>query len=164
MPHDPTDNALENRIVATLAESGLIRPRARQRWRDAALPVVAFLVGVASALGVQTLQEPARPAAATYMLALYSTSHYQAETAAGRARAIEYGRWAGAAQKGPAVVTGGEELGSPLSVLGPPASRAAELVGYFLVRAGSKEEAVRLARTAPHLRYGGTVVVYETVG
>lgn len=41
------------------------------------------------------------------------------------------------------------------------ATKEGTLAGYFVVQAGSYAEAVAIARTHPHLRYGGRTVVRE---
>jgi hypothetical protein len=64
-------------------------------------------------------------------------------------------------------VLSGEKLKAGERVLragSPPASAAdtaGALLGFFLVRAGSLDEAETLARGCPHLRHGGTIAVRE---
>ena len=56
----------------------------------------------------------------------------------------------------------GEELDEHARAVGPAASApAAEplLVGFFVVSARNAEEAATIARSGPHLRHGGAVVV-----
>jgi hypothetical protein len=40
-----------------------------------------------------------------------------------------------------------------------PAREQAPLVGLFIIRAEDQEEALRLARTNPHLSHGGSIVI-----
>jgi hypothetical protein len=78
------------------------------------------------------------------------------------AREREYGRWARALGDGVRWVGGSElhdvvaQLGSPPSAPGASIER---LAGYFVLEAPSREQAAEAARTCPHLRYGGRVVV-----
>jgi hypothetical protein len=50
-----------------------------------------------------------------------------------------------------------------LSSIAAVGTNEADVVGYFLIRATSGEEAVRIARLCPHLNYGGTVEVRAIV-
>jgi hypothetical protein len=40
-----------------------------------------------------------------------------------------------------------------------PPTALREVTGYFIVNAASEVEAVSLAQSSPHVKYGGTVVV-----
>jgi hypothetical protein len=74
----------------------------------------------------------------------------------------EYRAWArDVARRGHAV--SGEELDERALAVGRLAPSGGEggplLVGFFVVSARSAEEAAAIARSCPHLRYGGAVVV-----
>ena len=165
MRQDQGMQRLEQRVVATLRERGLIERQASW-WKQAAILFGGIALGAASTLLVYQSDGSTQPQAPgkTFMLALYETPNYRPEVD-GRAslRAEEYGRWAGSRPKGRAVVTGGNELAGNASVIGPRPAAGAKLAGYFMVQARSQQDALKLARTNPHLRYGGTVVVHETV-
>lgn len=162
MTQDKQMDALEARVVGALDREGLIR-RERPWWREGGIAVVAAALGAA---GMFLAQMPTptsvAPAGETYLLALHTPATF--ETIEGDAQAREYGRWAASHQQGRAVITGGEELAGDPVVLGPGRDGIGRLAGYFLVRAPSRAEAIALARTTPHLRYGGTVVVHRTMG
>ena len=151
-------HGLEDRVVEALGSSGLLRRR-RSLSATGTNLVLGALVGAGAMIGFQAARESGEAAVAgrTYMLALYATPSYR-PAADERSRAAEYARWAREHASGGAAITKGEELEPKSLVLGPrPTSQA--LAGYFLVRARSREDAVALARSSPHLRYGGTVVL-----
>jgi hypothetical protein len=155
-------HGLEDRVVEALGSSGLLRRR-RSLSASGANLVLGALVGAGAIIGFQAAQESGEGAVAgrTYMLALYATSSYR-PAANERSRAAEYARWAREHASGRAVITGGAELDPKSLVLGPrPTDQV--LAGYFLVSAQSREDAVALARSSPHLRYGGTVVLQPAV-
>jgi hypothetical protein len=77
------------------------------------------------------------------------------------AREKEYGRWASTLDGGARWV-GGHELADVVDDIGPkPAGAPAvdRLAGYFVIDAPSRERAAEVARTCPHVKYGGRVVV-----
>jgi hypothetical protein len=85
---------------------------------------------------------------------------------------VEYNEWAGGlAQQGKLV--GGEKLkeeggkvlrlqGKQVNVVDGPYSETKEVIGgYFIVKAGSYDEAAEMARTCPHLKYGPKIEIRE---
>lgn len=131
---------LERRIVADLYAHGLLRPR-RKRW----LPLAAALVLVFAAGVFVGKYEPRRQ---TYALLLHENP--------GPSRVEEYVRWSRNE-----FVVGGHELADDARFLDPRTTRdgKGEVAGFFLIAAESLEEATQLARTCPHVRYGGTIEV-----
>lgn len=163
MNADDPDGALERRVMAALRAEGLVRT-APHRARAIGLAVVLALIGAIGALlAIEARNIPSTAGGSVYILALYEGPTYRSAASGGRSRAAEYARWAQAHRHGPAVVVGGEELDEPAAVLGVAGDDDDTLAGFFLVRAASDADAVSLARTVPHLRYGGTVVVREAV-
>jgi hypothetical protein len=84
------------------------------------------------------------------------------------AQVQEYVAWARGIRKVNGLVLGEELDGraqlvaaehAPAVPVPAPAEGPGELVGLFIVRAGDMEEAGRIARTNPHLRYGGSIVI-----
>lgn len=84
-------------------------------------------------------------------------------------RVKEYVDWVGAARTG-GVVEGGEKLrdGDDVAVqpdgsagMAPAAPGGSKLAGYFLIRAADQPTAMAIARTCPHLRHGGSIVLRE---
>ena len=168
---------LAQRVRATLESRGLVRqpvdardggpPSPRRRAMRAALSPLLVAAGFVLGLGVRGALEPTSAvradsaAAGRYVLLLYGDP--PDDTGAVHvAREREYGRWASALDGGARWV-GGHELADVIDDLGPrgPASPAAgeRLAGYFVIDAPTRERAAEVARTCPHLKYGGRVVV-----
>ncbi len=106
----------------------------------AASATMAFLGGYA-------LRPAATHLEPTHMLLLVGAPTRELEHAE---RAREYGDWARRPHPAGAVVSGNAF---------EQTSAAGEVVGYFLVRAASTDDATALAKTCPHWRHGGRVVV-----
>ena len=128
---------LEERIVARLY------PR-RRRFTAlaAAIAIAAFLGGYAVAR--------ARPEPTHVLFVHRQQSPLTPEQS--RARVAEYGAWARNLQ-------GGEKLSDAwlLSSGGVRHHPNLTISGYFLLRARDDAEALAIAKTCPHLRYGGRV-------
>jgi hypothetical protein len=163
---DPPDQ-LNRRLRATLESRRLVTlaPGRRTIWTlRAALLAAGFVLG-AFATGLWSRAgspagSPASGRASQYVLLLYDDA--RGDTGAVHvAREREYGRWASELEG--ARWVGGSELGEVVAGIGPsgplaiaPADR---LAGYFVIEASSAERAAEVARTCPHVRYGGRVVV-----
>lgn len=157
---EQSEDALEEKVIRALKAESLIRDRAG-RWSapGARIGAVAAILLIGAILvTVLTLYPRPSDGGETYMLALYDGPGLKAAPNGG-SYAAEYGRWARAHGDGAAAVIGGEELGPPAAILGPAGAGDPALAGFFLVRAPSQSEAVALARTSPHIRHGGTIVV-----
>jgi hypothetical protein len=169
-PHHPPA-ALEARVVATLAERGLLAPASRPGrfggvWRATAMIAAAVTLFAAGALTARAW--PERGAATPdpeprFALLLYGGSE-EGGAAAEAARVDEYRRWAvGLAQRGHYVA--GEKLGVDANELtSTAATRMAapgpeSLAGFFVVGASNASEAETIARSCPHLRHGGRIVI-----
>jgi hypothetical protein len=152
---------MERRVVAELKVRGLIaRHPSPLRWRPVAAALVALVAGVGlgrvTAPGVPAASPPAR----TFLLLLYPGGGLDPSPAAERARVEEYSRWArGLAREGRMVR--GEKLKDGASVLGSGAPDASSVQGFFLIRAGTLEEAETIASACPHRGHGGTIAVRE---
>ena len=162
---------LASRVLGTLASRGLVRPVPRRdaRWTlRLALLAAGIVLGVLGrgafeeargSRGAIAVQAPAD----RYVLFLYGD--IQGDTGAVHAaREAEYGRWASGLGAGARWV-GGHELHDVVVQLGdatrPPGSAppTERLAGFFVIEARSREQAADVARTCPHLKYGGRVVV-----
>lgn len=128
---------LEERIAARLRER---RRRPVRFALAAALAAATFLGGYAAG---RTRGEP------THVLLVHAMPSTPAQS---RARVAEYGAWA-------RNLAGGEKLTSDAWLLEGSRVEAdvPAISGYFLLRARDDAEALRVARTCPHLRYGGRV-------
>ena len=164
---------LEQATVAALAARGLLRQR--RRWRHPALAMAASLLLFIGGLAVgrfgaapgAEMPDDNRP---RFALFLYEGPEYrQPAPDAMEQRVQEYVAWASAGRKDGSV-EGGEKLkedddvviapdGSVGSV--PAPADASRLAGYFLIRATDERAALAIARSCPHVRYGGRIVIRE---
>lgn len=161
--HVPPE-ALRARITSSLAAGGLIEP-AGTRWQRTTLRVVALaaLIGAAFAAGrfdgsagSRTTPHP------QFLLLLYEDSLYRDDRPVGEVVA-EYGAWADSL-RGEQALLNGEKLSTERVELGTTVGASSvrqHPTGLFIVHAPSLEAATILARSSPHLRYGGTVVVHR---
>ena len=156
---------LARRVRSTLEARSLIAPKRRSALRAAiwtGLVAAGFIIGFAARGRV------AQPTATTdggrppgqYVLLLYGDPPDDTG-AVHRARETEYGRWASTLAGGARWV-GGHELADVVDDVGPRVGstpRDDRLAGYFVIEAPSRERAVEVARSCPHVKYGGRVVV-----
>jgi hypothetical protein len=155
--------SLERRVVAAVRTAGAIGPRAAsRRWWLSAAAVVLFASGVTAGRLWPGVGEnaPAPPVTSSYLLLLEGDVTPSADRGS---RAAEYGAWAttvadrGVGIRGAELADGGQVVNSDAAAEPPTALR--EVTGYFIVNAASEVEAVSLAQSSPHVKYGGTVVV-----
>jgi hypothetical protein len=169
--------SLEDATVAALRARGLLAPaRSHRRWRG-----IQMLAGLAAAmalfLGGLLLGRRGSPAAEAggtgprFMLLLYEGPAY-AQPPAGQeqSRVKEYGAWARASAAG-GEIQGGEKLrdAAPEVMVSsdggvtttPPDLGATRLTGFFLIRATDQGAALAIAKSCPHVRYGGSIVIRE---
>jgi hypothetical protein len=79
----------------------------------------------------------------------------------------EYAEWAGARAEQGELVAGKKLREGPDVVIGAngsvetpaPSAGAARLGGFFVIRAADASRAVEIARSCPHVRYGGSIVI-----
>lgn len=150
---------LEDRVVGRLREAGLVgRGRLLRAVAWAAVLAGAFLAGVA--VGGRGNADPGAIERPRFVLLLREGPSYRAAPTsdAERARIAEYAGWArDLAAEGRFV--DGEKLADEEHVVGSSDPQAGVVAGYFVIEADSYEEAARLARALPHVRYGGSVEV-----
>ena len=141
----PPPPELEQRIVDDLRARGLVRPH-RRRWLPYAAAAALLIVGFLA--GRFDLPRPAPPRSFAHVL-------HESPTRAGDSHDAEYIAWSRND-----FVLGGHELAPDSRVLGttPPT-----VAGFFIIAADSLDRAAEIARTCPHVRYGGTIEVREIV-
>ncbi len=164
---------LEDATVGALAERGLLRrgTRGRRRpieWGLAAAAAVALFAG-GFLVGQRGGQVPAGDLP-RFVLLLYEGPEYRS-TPPGQEqdRVREYSEWA--RERGAkGELEAGEKLrDDPDRVIRPdgsvaadaPGSGATRLAGFFLIRATDDHAALEIARSCPHVRYGGSIVIRE---
>jgi hypothetical protein len=169
----PSD--LRARVLRTLRAQGLLRPAGR--WGPPAVRVAAGLLLFALGGLAGRLTAPQAPAVGgtgmpRYMLLLYADEEFQWDVPETRL-VEEYRDWAVGLRAARFVrgerldelelmLTSGDAVpGAPLA--GRAARSRIGLSGYFVIEAASWEDAVALARTCPHLRYGGRIALRPVV-
>lgn len=171
--HAAPPPSLEDATVAALAARGLLRRTPRKRSLHPALALAASLLLFLGGLLVGRLGRitgPAEDDRPRFALFLYEGPGYRHPAAGAMDQRVqEYVAWARAPQA-QGEVEGGEKLREdadltiePDGSLRETAPLAGEsrLAGYFLVRASDRRAALDIARTCPHVRYGGQIVVRE---
>jgi hypothetical protein len=174
----PPPEALEERVVAALRDEGLIRqaegsapgPPARSGsiFRPAAMAAGVLLMALLGFAGGRLTAVAPEAPRADYMLLVKPAAGGSVRLDADEEleRFKEYSAWYGSlASRGEMV--GGEKLtdepgivlegGSDGGGARERSGSGGEIEGYFLIRAGSDDEARRIASSCPHLRYGGVI-------
>lgn len=157
---------LEEKVVGALRREGLVgggRRAPRHGWWWAAAACLVAAVAGWTVRGV--VDAPGGDAAALaegqdYLLLLTEPRPLATEKPES-ALVAEYRDWAtGLAEEGKLVAAGKLDEEENGRYLGETTAAAVGTVsGYFVVRGGSLEEAVTLAASSPHRRYGGEIAV-----
>jgi len=171
---------LEDRTTARLAARGLLARRRGSAWIKATLATAAavliFFAGLkAGSLPGATQTAPAVPAAsAAPVESRFALLLYQSPAEVGLAkneealRVAEYTGWArGLREQGHDV--SGEKLEEKRSMIQPQVVSTVQTVslpiaGFFIISAATLDEALGVARTCPHLKYGGAIEVRPIAG
>jgi hypothetical protein len=164
---------MEDATVGALAERGLLRRRSRGgrrivEWGLAAAAAAGLFAGGFLA-GQRGGQAPAGELP-RFVLLLYEGPEYR-DTPPGQEqdRVREYSNWA--RERGArGELEAGEKLREDAEVVirpdgsvasEAPAPEATRLAGFFLIRATDDRAALEIARSCPHVRYGGSIVIRE---
>jgi hypothetical protein len=160
---------VEDRVVAELARRGALartsRPLARALLAAAAVAAAAALFAAGLAIGRRELSLRSS-ASDEPRFALFLLDEPPGGPAEEPSRVAEYKTWAKNLPSGSFVA--GEKLGDQARLLTPSAapSKAAEssaLRGYFVIRAPDLAHALEIARSCPHLKRGGRILVRPIV-
>jgi hypothetical protein len=163
---------LKHRVITSLRSAGLLRAAPWRGWQPfawAAVVVAAFAAGYASKSVTGTESAPAM--GDRYALLLYSDSTFRSDGSAAE-RVAEYTEWARSLRArnrlelgerlrdSARVVSNGGEVSS-----GPrDESPLGVMAGMFIINASGMADAVALAATCPHVKYGGRIVVRLIAG
>lgn len=160
----PSDG-LQSRVLEAARTAGLIH---RVVWRTRVMQLAAaVLLLLAGAAGGRMLLAPPEPLVSAqvpgrYLLLLAGDVEPPPD---GSTRGGEYAQWArDLSSRGIAV--DGEELTAYSALVGTGGAQFPELAsvgGYFLIEAADEAAAAALARTCPHVKYGGSVVIRRVV-
>ena len=162
---------LKGRITQSLVNRGLLRSTIPARHRLLLTAGALAAATLVFATGVWIGRRSGQPAADTrpaYMLLLYEGPDFRLGPSLAAAEA-EYDAWAdrlqqsGAGVVGRALVHTAQLLrNTPQGVLVEAADAASPqgmIDGFFIIRVTDEAEAVTIARTHPHLRHGGWIVL-----
>jgi hypothetical protein len=162
-----TPNAhLEERVVGALAAKALVhRASPFRRWRPigiAAAVILSFGIGWGSSRLASTPQVSAKTD--RWVMLLYQTPGAASHDPE---RVAEYRTWAAQARDSGVVITG-ERLdngGWSLSWDVPQGHwfDSTAVSGYFVVQASDYQKALTIARTCPHVKYGGKIELRRIV-
>ena len=162
----PVDVRSQQRVVDALQRTGHLRLRSsRQRLvRPVLLCAAAVMLFVGGGWwGRKTIgNEGVTGDAPRFALFLLEDSTFLGTRTVGHDSLVaEYSAWAGRlAESGNLVL--GEELGADTWPLGTALlanPSPGQITGFFVVTARTESEALAIARSCPHLRYGGGIVV-----
>lgn len=169
----PVPPQLKGRITQSLRDRGLLRsttPVKRRLWLTVggmAAAILLFAMGV----GVgRRSAHPARDTRPSYILLLYEGSDFRLGPSLAAAEA-EYNAWADSLEAGGVGVQGRALIHTARLLRNTPQGVRVEservdatapqgmMDGFFIIRVTGEAEAVAIARTHPHLRHGGWIVL-----
>jgi hypothetical protein len=128
-------------------------------WTRRLLMAAGFVLAMVVGYGVASWRAaPKAPVGQQYLLLLYDTdamSHLP--PAAASSLVAEYAAWARGLRSRGHQITGEKLSDAPSEWYGgvEPPTGGERLGGFFLIRAGSAEEAKEIASDCPHVRHGG---------
>ena len=159
---------LRARVVATLRRRGAIGPRTAH-WRRRVISVGAIAAALLVGFVAGRSRIEVEPSGNSFLLLLYEDAGYRDDRYSAEIVG-EYAGWADSLGRAGALVLG-EKLGDArIDVVGagasglPAASGGSGPTGLFIVRAANTDSAAAIARSSPHIRQGGRIVVRPIEG
>ncbi len=153
-------DALRQRVLRSLKDQGLVREPSRPRMRGV-LAAIIVLAALAAGFGVGRMRTETGYSGPRFAFLLYEDSTFRAAHTPGSGVA-EYTAWARTlAAEGK--LESGEKLGALARSVGnvaAPVQGDGSPTGLFIIHAPDLAAAAEIARTSPHVRYGGTIVVH----
>ena len=160
----PTEK-LEDNIVESLKNKNLINAKQTVKYKGlyyylTAAVISAFIIGYFSNQIITEIMEKkqSKYTGNEYILFLYENDSFAVED--GNSLVREYMNWGEEwGKKGK--LSGGEKLGNDQKWIGEKSAfnPASFLSGYFIIRASDYDEALKIAESHPHTRYGGAVEI-----
>lgn len=134
----------------------------RTRW-GVALAMAAMLT--LAFLGGRATRAAGDGAGPQYLLLLYEGAEYRDDRPT-QETVAEYGRWADSLRQERLLTSAHKLDDQRVSLLrrqqvAVEPSAPSDPTGMFVVRAGSFDAAAAIARTSPHLKYGGRIVLWR---
>jgi hypothetical protein len=154
----PPGDELENRIIQSLKDSGLIA--SRRRFVFAGAIAASLLFGfLAGALAFRPATAPSHGREFLLLLHAGTESTNPGDLEIQR-RVGEYTAWARQLHHDGRLL-GADKLKDDLTAIGPGGGSGDPIEGYFRVTAKDPAEAMAIARNSPHLKYGGWIELRE---
>ena len=168
-PSPPVD--LERRTLERLESRGLLRGQPPAPWKRRVPAAAAGILLFAAGLWLGSRGQPGDVEGQRFALLLFqSPLEHATPPDVEASRVAEYIAWARSLEEKGRHVTG-EKLEDLGRLLTPGTAGAIEgdptgvlVNGFFIVTAGNLEEALGVARTCPHLKYGGAIEVRPIAG
>lgn len=164
--HESSPN-LHLKIVSQLKEEKLITTSTKSLTmnKERIYWIAATLAGIILGFFIATYNktDPSKPAIAgemnsQYLLLLREDSTFNASEGDIPRLIKEYTNWSTALKQEKKLVSA-EKLSEEMVLLGNSSPSSSVISGYFLIIAGTLDEAERIANSHPHLRYNGSIEV-----
>ncbi|UII32035.1 hypothetical protein LVD17_27505 [Fulvivirga ulvae] len=157
------DIQLEDRVVNALKKEKLISTNSV--WKGWTLKIAASITLLAAGIIIgKIIYSPMETQSQfNYMLVLYEDNRFTPSDP--EEMFMEYSKWmTGIQEQG--VTIDGQEMKPSSLFLEPDGSQVTtdskrRVGGYFVINAGSLDQAMKIARDSPHLKYGGSIEVKE---
>lgn len=158
---------LEKRVVEQLVKEGLIKKSGTVNYYikvvgSIAAAILIFICGMYLERIITSPPVEIDPSLG-YLLILHEDNSFQPQDE--QAMFQEYSTWMHQVSDAGVKITG-QELKYESSVVSGPAkvkqfdgSENGKTTGYFIVEAKSMDEAIQIAKTSPHIKYGGSIEV-----
>ena len=149
---------MEEETIEKLKSEGLIQPQNRLIWfYRVAAAIVFFVLGYTLSPYLNRNEDPGY----NYMLVLYEDSNFKPGPP--EEMFDEYSHWMQSIYQSGMAIDGQEMKRPSLFLEGAEVKNEASkrVGGYFVLSANSEQEAIRIAQSSPHLKYGGTIEVKE---
>jgi len=160
---------LEQRVVDSIRSDGFLASRARKHfgwaWTVVSVSACVFCFGAGVLLRSRSVAIPVEPSGNRYVLFL---THSSSVATSGPTEEIalvqEYSAWAQRQRISGRLIAGEKLKDASLELSGPRGlqevhAEDTNLGGYFVIAAPNLDAAMVVARTCPHLKHGGTIVI-----
>jgi hypothetical protein len=157
---------LEDETLAALRSAGLLRPP-RRSLKGPLLVVAAIAASLVLGVWIGVTYRRPNPSQSKFLLLLYEDAAWDSRhhTDSPQLEA-EYSSWirslarTGHATTGEKLKWGGVELVANRPVVQLPDQASVDVPnGFFIILAENEQDAISMAETCPHLKYGGRIVV-----